>query len=248
MAMAIRMVPALHRYSGERRNDCYVIPGLTRNPEGAFDGRLDSGFRRNDGSSNDVPVQIPPRRVCRLNQVQLPLPTPTLERLLTRNGRFHRLVCLVPDQHMNPIFLREPIDKVALVLPDALHKIRRHADIQRAISLAGEDIDAGLLHGPSVLDSGVATPRSGVQGMQSRRNDCSVIPGLTRNPGVAFEYRLDSGIRRNDGRGGVRRNDCSVIPGLTPDQVRGGLRNPGVAFDHRLDSGVRRNDARKGHP
>jgi hypothetical protein len=198
MAMAIRMVPALHCYSGERRNDCYVIPGLTRNPEGAFDGRLDSGFRRNDGSSYDVPVQIPPRRVCRLNQVQLPLPTPTLERLLTRNGRFHRLVCLVPDQHMNPIFLREPIDKVALVLPDALHKIRRHADIQRAISLAGEDIDAGLLHGPSVLDSGV------------RRNDCSVIPGLTpdqvrgglRNPGVAFDHRLDSGVRRNDARKG----------------------------------------------
>ena len=207
MAMAIRMVPALHCYSGERRNDCYVIPGLTRNPEGAFDGRLDSGFRRNDGSSYDVPVQIPPRRVCRLNQVQLPLPTPALDRLLTRNRRFHRLVYLVPDQHMNPIFLREPIDKVALVLPDALHKIRRHADIQRAISLAGEDIDAGLLHVNSVMYSCVVvTPEMGNPG----RNDCSVIPGLTpdqvrgglRNPGVAFDHRLDSGVRRNDARKG----------------------------------------------
>jgi hypothetical protein len=200
----------LHRRfldSGVRRNDCCVIPGSTRNPEGAFDDRLDSGFRRNDGSSNDVSVQIAPSRVCRFNQVKLPFAMPALDRLLARDGRFHRFVNLVPGQHMNPIFLGESFDKIAPVLPDALYKIRCHADIQRAVSLAGEDIDAGLLHQLSVLDSGI------------RRNDKPnpVIPGkrsATRNPvGVSDDARgrqiksLDSGVRRNDGRGGLCRND-----------------------------------------
>ena len=168
---------------------------------------LDSGVRRNglprtrsgDEASPDLAVQIPPSRVGRLDQVQLPCTAPTLERFLTRNGRSHRLVRLVPDQRMNPIFLGESVHKIVLVLSDALHKIRRHADVERAVSLAGEDIDAGLLHGPSVLDSGV------------RRNDGAnpVIPGkrsATRNPGAAPDIALDSGVRRNDGWGRLRRN------------------------------------------
>ena len=186
------------RHSGERRN-----------PERTPENLLDSGVRRNDDyrvRSNDIPIQVSPLTVCGLDQIKLPRPTPVLDCFLTRNGRFHCLVRLEPDQGMNTVFLRKAFRKIILVLPNALNQIGSHADVERPIALAGEDIDAGLFHGGSVLDSGVATPRSGVQGMQSRRNDCSVIPGSTRNPWGAFDHRLDSGLRRNDGGGGLCRN------------------------------------------
>jgi hypothetical protein len=80
---------------------------------------------------------------------------------------------------MRAILFREPIHKIVLVLPDTLNQIRRHADVKRAVSAAGEDVDAWLLHGRSVLDSGV------------RRKDepQPVIPGLTRNPAVVPKSR-----------------------------------------------------------
>ena len=70
----------------------------------------------------------------------------------------------------------------------------------------------------------VVTPEMGNPG----RNDCSVIPGLPRNPAAAPNRALDSGVRRNDGWGGVRRKDCIVIPSLT--------RNPGGTANQLLDS------------
>jgi hypothetical protein len=61
---------------------------------------------------------------------------------------------------------------------------------------------AGIQRPWRAKDTGsrVATPRSGLQGMQSRRNDepHPVIPGLTRNPALAPNKLLDSGLRRDD--------------------------------------------------
>ena len=42
--------------------------------------------------------------------------------------------------------LREAVSKIILVLPDSLHEIRSHAEIQCSIAFAGKNADAGLLH------------------------------------------------------------------------------------------------------
>ena len=191
-----------------------------RNPGRKPESLLEPGLRPSDVyqvRSNNISIQVTPRRIGLLDKIELPFALPALDRLLARNGRFHCLAHLEPDQRMNAIFFREPFHKIALVLPDALNRIGRHADVKSAVSTAGEDVDAGLFHRRRVLDSGV------------RRNDepHPVIPGLTRNPAVAPSKRLDSGLRRKD-------EPHPVIPGLT--------RNPAVAPSKRLDSGLRRKD------
>ena len=40
----------------------------------------------------------------------------------------------------------ESIYVVVLMLPDPLHEIRCHTEVQRAIALAGKNVDRGQLH------------------------------------------------------------------------------------------------------
>jgi hypothetical protein len=157
------------RHSGESRNPGeHIHPSHQRRPASSATDRIPACAGMTRIGSNDVFIQIAPRRVCGLDQIEFPRTTPVLDGLLARDGRFHRLVRLEPDQRMNAVFLREPFRKIVLVLPNALNKIGGHADIKRAVSAAGEDVDAWLLHERRVLDSGV------------RRND-----GRVRNAGRA---------------------------------------------------------------
>ena len=148
-------------------------------------------FRRklesSKGASNDALVQIAPLRVFRFDYRKLPGAPPSLDRFLARhpgmigsgaNSRLHGLVRLEPDQGVNTVFLCKTFREIVLVLPNSLNEIGGNAHVERSVPAAGEDINAWLLHGRRLLDSGL------------RRNDdpmemCAYasLQGEGKNPG-----------------------------------------------------------------
>src|SRR5450759_3354176 len=66
---------------------------------------------------------------------------------------------LVPDQCVYLVFPRKSLSKVALVLPHAFDQIRRHADIERAVLLTCQYVDAWLFQ--SDVDGTGAQPSLG---------------------------------------------------------------------------------------
>jgi hypothetical protein len=77
--------------------------------------------------------------------MDFPGTVPFLELLFSHDGRFHRLMGLVPDKFLDPVAFRETIDKLISVFVDPPCEIRRHTNIERPISLAGKNINARLL-------------------------------------------------------------------------------------------------------
>ena len=114
------------------------------------------------GVSNNVGVQLSPLRVHGLDKCKFPGATPFLDRLFARDRRLDRLVALIPDPRMNTLFLGKAFHPIVCVLPDTLPEIRGNPHIKRPVSATGEDLNAGLLHRPRLLDSGL------------RRNDGSL--------------------------------------------------------------------------
>src|SRR5262249_32364846 len=74
------------------------------------------------------------------------------------------LVLLVPNERLDCIFAREAGDGTDAVFPDATDKIISHADVERSITAAGENvhIEAHAVTPGSPLSRGraVATPQS----------------------------------------------------------------------------------------
>src|SRR5262249_46332937 len=101
-----------------------------------------------------VVVEIDPMRVGAFDQVEFPLAFPFLDLLFPANRTFDRIVQLEPDQLVNAIARCETRDGLALVLEHPLHEIGGHANIQRPVRLAREQID--VKHGQPSL----AAPRS----------------------------------------------------------------------------------------
>lgn len=95
-----------------------------------------------DRLPDDVLIQVAPFRVVRLDQRQLPSPSPLLDGLLPLERGSHGRVYLVPYQRMHAVALGEPSDEVLLVLPDAPSEVRGDADVERAVAPAGKDVDA----------------------------------------------------------------------------------------------------------
>src|SRR6478672_3426299 len=81
----------------------------------------------------DFAVQIVPIRIRFLDQSNLPCTTPLLDLLLTRERRLGAVVLLKPYQRFDAVVHGETGYPTFLVLPHALDKIRRDANIQRAI-------------------------------------------------------------------------------------------------------------------
>jgi len=75
-----------------------------------------------------------------LNEIDLPLPLPFLQAFFAMDGGVDVFKCLEIDEVFDAMFFREPVDKPFPMLPDALEKIIRHADVKRSIALAGNDI------------------------------------------------------------------------------------------------------------
>lgn len=98
--------------------------------------------------SNDLRIQIPPLRIDRFYQSNLPCSPPFLDRLLPGDCGRHVAVLFVPDEIMHAVASGEALDEVVPVLPDAHDQVGRDADVKGAVVVAGEEVDAGLLHVP----------------------------------------------------------------------------------------------------
>ena len=89
-------------------------------------------------------IQVPPSGIALVDQAHLPVALPPLERLLAQDRRFHGRVKLVPDQRMNAIAVGKTLDRIVPVLPDAFDQIAGDADVEDAVLLARQHVDAGL--------------------------------------------------------------------------------------------------------
>src|SRR3546814_613708 len=85
--------------------------------------------------------QIDPPRIFGFDQIDLPLPMPTLELLFPTDGLLHRVAHFETDEIVDGISPGEARNAVRAVLMQASQQVRRHPNIDRAIGLAGEDID-----------------------------------------------------------------------------------------------------------
>jgi hypothetical protein len=90
--------------------------------------------------------QIPPLRVILLDQVDLPLPVPSLQLLLARNRVGHPVKRFGVHQADRAIIRRKTWRRSRAVLVQSRCEVRCHADVKRSAFLAGEDIGAGLPH------------------------------------------------------------------------------------------------------
>lgn len=88
--------------------------------------------------------QIPPLRVRRLDQLDLPFALPVLDLLLARDRGVHRSGEFEPDERLHAIAVGEAAETAAPVLADALDQVRGDAGVERAMPRARHDIGAGL--------------------------------------------------------------------------------------------------------
>jgi hypothetical protein len=91
--------------------------------------------------------QIVPVRVFAFDQIDLPLPTPVFQLLLARDGGGHVVEQFVADEAVDAVLACEARNCSAAVLPQAGDQVAGHADVEGAVRLAGEDVDAGLAFG-----------------------------------------------------------------------------------------------------
>jgi hypothetical protein len=90
--------------------------------------------------------KINPLRIFRFNQIDLPLAVPVFQLLLARDRAGHVVEHLKADKAIYRILRRISGRQLVVVLVQALDQVRRYADVERAIGLAGEYVDAGLFH------------------------------------------------------------------------------------------------------
>ena len=85
--------------------------------------------------------KIAPFGIVFFDQIDLPISIPLLDLAFARERRFPAVVRLVPDQFFHVVFAREARQRISAVLPDALHEIVSHANVEGAIALAGHYVD-----------------------------------------------------------------------------------------------------------
>jgi hypothetical protein len=88
--------------------------------------------------------EVVPVRVVGFNQVDLPVAVPVFQLLFARDGRRHVSEEFVTDKPINGVARRETFDRASAMLVEARDQVGRHADVERTVMLAGEDVDAGL--------------------------------------------------------------------------------------------------------
>jgi hypothetical protein len=95
---------------------------------------------------NQTPLypKVPPIRITRLNQIDLPLPMPPLQLLFARNRVGHRFKCLGMNEPYCAIVSCKSRRRTSLVLPKPRGEVRRHANVNCSTLLAGENVGARL--------------------------------------------------------------------------------------------------------
>jgi hypothetical protein len=97
-------------------------------------------------SARDLVVEVPPIRIERPDQVDLPLAWPVLDVLLALDRGDGGVVLLVIDERLDAVTLRETGDEALPVLVDAPDQVIRDPDIKRATGTARQDIDPEAPH------------------------------------------------------------------------------------------------------
>jgi hypothetical protein len=175
---------AMERVGTVAENPQTVTPALCRGPL-----RHPSHRQRRQPQPHR---KVVPRRVLPLDQIALPVAPPALEPLLVRDRAFHRLAGLEPDQPGDAVLLRVPLERAFAVLEDPRDQIRSHADIQRPVIAAREDVDAGnaLDHRRHSLPPGGPRHKAGVT---KKEEDCTGADALASYPqDTAAELRIAS--------------------------------------------------------
>jgi hypothetical protein len=88
--------------------------------------------------------KINPMRVMFVDKVNLPRAMPVFQLFLTQDSVLHVAKHFEMDQPINRISGSKTGRRLISVLPNARNQIRRYTNAQRAIRLAGKDIDARL--------------------------------------------------------------------------------------------------------
>jgi hypothetical protein len=83
-------------------------------------------------------------RIVALDQIDLPLAVPALELLLAQDGGLHAAEHLEPDEAMDGVTPGETGNAIGAMLVKSAYKVGRYADVERAIGLAAQNIDARL--------------------------------------------------------------------------------------------------------
>src|SRR5262249_48764475 len=112
-------------------------------------------------------AQITPCGIELLNQLDLPCPAPALHRMLARARFEDRAVVFEVDELGHSILARESRHRLRLVVANAANEIVGHADVERTVPLAGEDVDKVSVGHDAIL--------VGFPGRKAARN--SVGPG-----------------------------------------------------------------------
>ena len=99
-----------------------------------------------DRGQSQVYGQIGPLRVFGFDQVDLPLAVPVFQLFLSRDRARHVVEHFKADKTIYRILRRISGRQLVAVLVKALDQVRRYADVQRTVGLAGEYVDAGLFH------------------------------------------------------------------------------------------------------
>jgi hypothetical protein len=90
--------------------------------------------------------KVDPLRIVRFDEIDFPLSTPSLQLLLAQYRLLHRFAGFVADEPMYAISAGEAGQRICAMLHQPAKQIRGYANVERAIGLAGEDVDAWFLH------------------------------------------------------------------------------------------------------
>ena len=104
-----------------------------------------------------------------LDQIDLPLPGPVLDRFLARDSIRDEVVLLEPDQCFHAVFRCKTRRQVVLVLIQTAGQVAGHAGVERTIALRCKDIDIAFSHAAMIAWDGVA--RKSIASEQ--RGDCT---------------------------------------------------------------------------
>ena len=119
-----------------------TTPKHSRHPE-LVSGPI-SRFARSERGQTKSHCQIRPVRIVLIDQIDLPLPMPALQLLLAQDRRFHCAAQFEVNERVNGVLRSETGERVVAMLPNPAQQIRRNPDVNRAVGLAGHNVDAGL--------------------------------------------------------------------------------------------------------
>src|SRR5438128_7398144 len=98
-------------------------------------------FRWNDVDPSvvDLLPQVPPGRICRLDQRDLPGPEPGLQQFLPPDRVVDRVMPFGEDQPVQPVFAAEGRALPGAMLADPRGKVGGDADVEDAAHMIGHD-------------------------------------------------------------------------------------------------------------